>query len=453
MITEETKEELPIPQIGTNRVCTPLFFESHVEEDGAPIQSPFQNARPGETIAGTSGWYTTSPQVSTQVPQGGPSTPLSPLDGLNSSSTLPPNLSLWSRSREQSRRLPGGQRASGASFTFIGDVSVYRSSRRRSFRRRNDGHRARGNDASERTLSLPANYNSLFTACFRPGRLFRGTENGTSGPTTRTTAMERNFEPETDGFLDEDWESRKTCFVNIGAASEQLRHASCPAPLADGVHDRVSSLERMYNKVFSTGNPEFSTRLSLPVNRDFQTRVSIFPKTETGSDFELSDVAFKTVMEFNGVWKTQSGGKDVHRALAAMSMKKRAHKTCGGGVRYLLIDSTRSHFRTSTWTNATEHQEQRPWNEQAVLVEKSICQASKRISVMLNGSSIRANTKWSDSAQTQLTQEYSLSPDLKRLKVVYTIEKINNLSQSEIAVATPAVKTYMVHTMLFRRQP
>lgn len=82
---------------------------------------------------------------------------------------------------------------------------------------------------------------------------------------------------------------------------------------------------------------EFCTRLSLPVNRDAQTRASVFPKTITGADFELSDVAYKTAMEFNGVWKAQSGGKEVHRALVAMSRTKRGHKTCGGGVRYLLV--------------------------------------------------------------------------------------------------------------------
>lgn len=58
-----------------------------------------------------------------------------------------------------------------------------------------------------------------------------------------------------DGFFDEEWESRKTCFVSIRpSSSDELRTESCPAALPERPPERVSSLERLYNKVFGIGN-------------------------------------------------------------------------------------------------------------------------------------------------------------------------------------------------------
>eukprot|EP00210_Caulerpa_lentillifera_P005068 g4841.t1 len=441
---ESDSEIVPVQSRNVFSVVPSFTFEN-VQDDVLFGNSPFQYARLSTKQQGT--------PLENYVPA---SVPFSTGDlhssevVANSSSSLPQSLHVWA-AQDSTTENPAElwQEASLSLMSALGVYSSRQSVSREHSQNLSTRSKSHTKDASSLTNNPLASLAALFCA--------RKAIQTASGLSTRALqgshSKKAHFQYIRKSIFEEDWESRKTCLISVNSLSDRVQDVCTNESSPERVEKKPpSSLGKIYDALFSSGSAESYTRLSLPLNRGVQTKNNSFSKTTTGSGYELSDLTYTTVLEFNGVWKAESDGEVVQRALIAMSMKKKIPKIGCGGVQYLLIDSTRSHFRTGEWTNTTQHKEQRPWNGDTVCTTKSSSKTSKRLSVNLTGSRIEAITTWSGVMQARLIQEYTLSPDLKRLKVEFTMEKGNHLRNFHMAHHSPATKSYMVHTMYFKRQ-
>lgn len=171
-----------------------------------------------------------------------------------------------------------------------------------------------------------------------------------------------------------------------------------------------------------------------------------FQPSDVGGGFRLDSWNFKTVSDFNGYWRMDTGGKELHKLQSSHPDWKKMKYKCDGGIRFMLLDSSISHFRIVKWTTMAQHQEQRPWNGEEVSVMKGSGKKTElKLSVKINANTIEAQSKLASPGVGCIREVYSLSPDRLKLTIAVTLE------QRYTGFRTHPLTTSMVHNVSFSR--